>query len=263
VLIGRIGNRQLGRTLRAPLSLGVGLPLLFGSAPAAAAGTGGLLFGGVTTWLGMLAALLALLAPSRPGDFAGAVAIVVVGALLGAIAARRLQRQRTRPGATNTATVVRRVARAMQVPGAHAGSSSRRSSADGATRVGSPSLGSSVEGAKVLEAARSRFLGLQAAWDAGDVQALGRLTTPDMLRELLAVLNDRVGGPSRTDVITLHAELLELEELGAAWLASVEFSGLIRESAEQGAVPFRELWMLAAAKDGAPSWRLARQQALL
>ena len=49
----------------------------------------------------------------------------------------------------------------------------------------------------------------------------------------------------------------------AAWLASVEFSGLIRESAEKGAVPFRELWMLAAAKDGAPSWRLARQQALL
>jgi len=27
-------------------------------------------------------------------------------------------------------------------------------------------------------------------------------------------------------------------------------------------VPFRELWMLAAAKDGALSWRLARQQAL-
>ena len=118
-------------------------------------------------------------------------------------------------------------------------------------------------GAEVLEAARSRFLRLQAAWDAGDVQALGHLTTPDMLQELLPVLDGRVGGPSRTDVITLHAELLDVEELGAAWLASVEFSGLIRESAEQGAVPFRELWMLAAAKDGAPSWRLARQQALL
>ena len=103
----------------------------------------------------------------------------------------------------------------------------------------------------------------QAAWDAGDVQALGHLTTPDMLQELLLVLGNRVGGPSRTDVITLHATLLDVEELGAAWLASVEFSGLIRESAEQGAVPFRELWMLAAAKDGAPSWRLARQQALL
>ncbi len=95
------------------------------------------------------------------------------------------------------------------------------------------------------------------------MQALGQLTTPDMLQELLPVLNNRGGAPSRTDVITLHAELLGLEELGPSWLASVEFSGLIRESAEQGAVPFRELWMLAAAKDGTPSWRLARQQALL
>jgi len=94
------------------------------------------------------------------------------------------------------------------------------------------------------------------------VQALGYLTTPDMLRELLPMLTARTAGASRTDVITLHAELVGLEELGAAYLASVEFSGLIRESAEQGAVPFRELWMLACEKDGSPSWRLARQQAL-
>ena len=248
MLIGRAGTWQLGRTLRAPLSLGVGLPLLFGSAPAAAAETSGLLLGGVTTWLGMLAALLALLAPSRPGDVAGAVAIVVVGALLGAIAAKRWQRLRPRQGATSAGAVASAAALALR--------STR-------VRAASSSLGSGVDSARVLEEARSRFLGLQAAWDAGDVQALGRLTTPEMLRELLAVLNDRVGGPSRTDVITLHAELLELEELGAAWLASVEFSGLIRESTEQGAVPFRELWMLAAAKDGATSWRLARQQALL
>ena len=119
-----------------------------------------------------------------------------------------------------------------------------------------------LDGAEVLEAARARFLRLQAAWDAGDVQALGHLTTPAMLAELLPMLTTRGVGASRTDVITLHAELLGLEELGAAYLASVEFSGLIRESAEQGAVPFRELWMLACEKDGSPSWRLARQQAL-
>jgi predicted lipid-binding transport protein (Tim44 family) len=115
----------------------------------------------------------------------------------------------------------------------------------------------------VLDAARTRFLRLQAAWDAADVHALGHLTTPDMLQELLSVLTTRTGAASRTDVITLHAELLDVEEIGAAWLASIEFSGLIRESAEQGAVPFRELWMLASDKSGAPSWRLARQQALL
>ncbi|HWK85567.1 MAG TPA: hypothetical protein VNS61_17720, partial [Caldimonas sp.] len=86
--------------------------------------------------------------------------------------------------------------------------------------------------------------------------------TPDMLEELLHMLTARGSGPSRTDVISLHAELLGLEELGVAYLASVEFSGLIRESAERGAVPFRELWMLACMKDGTPSWRLARQQSL-
>jgi hypothetical protein len=85
-----------------------------------------------------------------------------------------------------------------------------------------------------------------------------------MLEELLHVLTARESRTSRTDVISLHAELVALEELGAAYLACIEFSGLIRESAEQGEVPFRELWMLAGTKDEAtPSWRLARQQALL
>ena len=237
---------RVARQWRAPLSLGLGVPLLLGSSPVAAAGAGGVVVGGLTTWLGMFAALLALLAPRRPGDVAGAAAVVVVGALFFVVVVRRRQRERS-PVAT--------AAIDLGVDGGLAASLF-----EGVRRDTSPA---SVNGAEVLEAARSRFLRLQAAWDAGDVQTLGHLTTPDMLQELLLVLGNRVGGPSRTDVITLHATLLDVEELGAAWLASVEFSGLIRESAEQGAVPFRELWMLAAAKDGAPSWRLARQQALL
>jgi predicted lipid-binding transport protein (Tim44 family) len=121
-----------------------------------------------------------------------------------------------------------------------------------------------LDGEQVLDAARGRFMRLQAAWDAADVSALRSLTTPEMLEELLHVLTARESRTSRTDVISLHAELLCLEELGAAYLASIEFSGLIRESAEAGEVPFRELWMLAGTKgDDVPSWRLARQQALL
>ena len=131
------------------------------------------------------------------------------------------------------------------------------------TRRAQLAIPAGLDGEQVLAAARGRFIGLQAAWDAGDVSALQSLTTPEMLEELMHVLAAREAGTSRTDVITLHAELLGLEELSADYLASVEFSGLIRESAEQGAVPFRELWMLACTKDGTPSWRLARQQALL
>ena len=238
---------RLARQWRAPLSLGLGVPLLLGSSPVAAAGAGGVLVGSVTTWLGMFAALLALLAPRRPGDLAGAAAVIVVAALLFAVVVRRWLREPAQRAAAAEVAVDAAAVAVSLFAGARRGGSS------------SPS----VNVAEVLEAARSRFLRLQAAWDEGDVHALGHLTTPDMLQELLPVLRNRVGGPSRTDVITLHATLLDVEELGAAWLASVEFSGLIRESAEQGAVPFRELWMLAAEKDGAPSWRLARQQALL
>ena len=120
-----------------------------------------------------------------------------------------------------------------------------------------------LDRAIVLEDIRSGFMRLQAAWDARDVQAMKSLTTPEMLDELLHVLTVRgAGATTRTDVVSLHAELLALDELGPAWLASVEFSGLIRESVERDAVPFRELWMLARMKDDAPAWRLARQQSL-
>ncbi len=146
---------------------------------------------------------------------------------------------------------------------ARAGASGRGAPCSIMARTAHFAIPPGLDGEQVLAAARGRFMGLQAAWDAGDVPTLQNLTTPEMLEELLHVLTSREAKTGRTDVITLHAELLGLEELSAAYLASVEFSGLIRESAEQGAVPFRELWMLACTKDGTPSWRLARQQALL
>jgi len=237
--------RRLPRGWRQTVSLGLGVPLLLGSAPAAAAGSGGLVLGGLAPWIGLLAALWALLAPRHPADLTGAATVAAFGAIVLTSAVWSWRRQRAR--------------RSADARGRPGGALVSRRAVGGALATVVPA---GLDGAEVLEVARSRFLRLQAAWDAGDVQALGYLTTPDMLRELLPMLTARTAGASRTDVITLHAELVGLEELGAAYLASVEFSGLIRESAEQGAVPFRELWMLACEKDGSPSWRLARQQAL-
>ncbi|MEO5845887.1 MAG: hypothetical protein ABIQ33_13710, partial [Caldimonas sp.] len=133
---------RLPRRWRAPLSLGLGVPLLLGSSPAAAAGTGGaLIAGSVTTWLGMLAALLALLAPRRPGDVAGAAAVVVVAALFFAVLAWRRQQQRTRSRAGRVAAGAGRPTRSLF---------------DSVPRVASPAA-AAVDGAEVLEAARSRF----------------------------------------------------------------------------------------------------------
>ena len=251
MLIGRrrFGlRRRLGPSPRLSLSLAFGLPLLLGSAPAAAAGSIGA-FGGLTTWIGVLAALWTLLAPRQSAGssgsawLAGAATAVLVSGYWG------WKRRRGRVG-----TALRKSA-AVPLPW----SGSPRVSMVGQASMPWP-VG--LDAKQVLEAARSRFIHLQAAWDDADVPALGTLTTPDMLEQLLPVLSVRGEGPNRTEVITLHAELLGVEEVGGGYLASVEFSGLIRESAERGAVPFRELWMLASASEGAQSWRLARQQTL-
>ena len=104
---------------------------------------------------------------------------------------------------------------------------------------------------------------LQAAWDLGDLERLRAHTTPQMFDDLLQELPMRGTGPNRTDVLTLDAVLLGFEQIDSRYVASVEFSGMIRESAECGAAPFKEVWMLICAGDEMRDWRLARQQALL
>lgn len=120
-----------------------------------------------------------------------------------------------------------------------------------------------VQDAGLLAHARAQFVELQAAWDRGDVAALGALTTAEMLDELLCQLPARGPGPNRTDVLSLDARVLAVDQLGPLELASIEFSGVVCESPERGPVPFREVWMLARSGADAGTWRLARQQALL
>lgn len=235
------------------LSLGLGLPLLLGLDPAAAADTADQTVTGITTGLGLFAALWAVVgvggAPVGAGGLVAAAS--GVAALASGIWLWRLQRARY----GDSPLVVRR-GRLDASPAASAAAA-----APLAPRMPA-SLPAGFDGAAVLEAARTRFLRLQAAWDVADVATLQGLTTPDMLDELMLVLAARVAGPSRTDVVSLQAELLGLEELSAVYVASVEFSGVICESAEQGPVPFRELWMLASTKDDPLAWKLARQQSL-
>lgn len=120
-----------------------------------------------------------------------------------------------------------------------------------------------AQDAGLLAHARAHFVALQAAWDCGDVTALGALTTAEMLDDLLCQLPARGPGPNRTDVLSLDARLLAIDQFGPLELASVEFSGMVCESPERGPVPFREVWMLARSGADTGTWRLARQQALL
>lgn len=126
-------------------------------------------------------------------------------------------------------------------------------------------LPAGIEKLALLAELRRLFVSLQTAWDLAEMQSLRLLTTPEMFDELCfdSPCAAAVRASSCTDVVTLRAELLGFEVLAGMQLASVEFSGLIREAADQGAVPFREFWILARSNAGSTGWRLARHQALL
>lgn len=115
---------------------------------------------------------------------------------------------------------------------------------------------------EVLRLACLSFVGFQSAWDRADLRALASMASAPLFDELRRQLVDRGPGPNHTEVVQLDARLLDTEELGQAFVASVEFSGLIRERPQDPAAPFRELWLLAKPKMAGTGWQLAQVQSL-
>lgn len=113
-----------------------------------------------------------------------------------------------------------------------------------------------------LQQAKRQFVVLQQAWDAADDSLLSDLMTDELLANIRLQLQERGDRPNRTDVVTLDAELLGVEIVDEHHVASVEFSGMIREEVSAGATPFREVWSLTKPQDGSSGWLLASVQAL-
>lgn len=117
-----------------------------------------------------------------------------------------------------------------------------------------------------LKAAKSNFILLQAAWDQADMSTLRAMMTDDMVSEIGSQLAERErhtgGAVNLTEVQMLQAQLLGIEELGGEYMASVEFSGMIREDRNAGPSPFREVWNMTKPKDGSRGWLVAGVQAL-
>ncbi|WP_028217902.1 Tim44 domain-containing protein [Paraburkholderia oxyphila] len=108
-----------------------------------------------------------------------------------------------------------------------------------------------------LRNAKVYFVRLQAAWDVGNVEDIREFTTPEMFAEIRVDLAGRGTQPNQTDVVQLNADLLAVEERGNEYLASVRFSGLIREEAGAAATPFVEIWNLSKSRTSGEGWLLA------
>jgi predicted lipid-binding transport protein (Tim44 family) len=108
-----------------------------------------------------------------------------------------------------------------------------------------------------LRNAKVHFVRLQAAWDAGNLDDIREFTTPEMFAEIKMDLSERGAEVNKTDVVTLEAQLLGIESAAAQHIASVRFSGMIREKSGEAAQPFGEVWNLAKPASGTGGWLLA------
>jgi predicted lipid-binding transport protein (Tim44 family) len=113
-----------------------------------------------------------------------------------------------------------------------------------------------------LRHAKTYFIRLQAAWDRADASDIRDFTTPEMFAEMKLQLQERGAAANHTDVVSLDAELLGIETQGDGYLASVKFSGMIREAENAPAEPFAEVWNLSKPVSGQGGWVLAGIQQL-
>lgn len=122
------------------------------------------------------------------------------------------------------------------------------------------------DSAGFLEVSRANFIKLQAAWDRADIDSLKAMMTDGMLAQIQTQLLEREAhtGESHntTEVVMLEAQLLGIEAFPQEYMASVEFSGLIREEPSAGPAPFREVWNITRSKSGGGGWLVAGVQAL-
>jgi predicted lipid-binding transport protein (Tim44 family) len=157
---------------------------------------------------------------------------------------------------------------------AGSGSSMAGAAAAGGSMIGSALAGSQSWGIPAgfdadgfLAAAKRNFVTLQDAWDRADIGTLRSMMTDGMVGEIRQQLAEREthtgGKPNKTEVVMLDAQLLGIEELPDAYMASVEFSGMIREDLSSGPSPFREVWnMTKPTSGGGGGWLVAGVQAL-
>ncbi|MDO8812492.1 MAG: Tim44-like domain-containing protein [Gallionella sp.] len=124
-----------------------------------------------------------------------------------------------------------------------------------ATSAGNIPAGFPVE--NFLRSAKTSFIRLQAANDRKDLSDIREYTTPEMFAEISMQMQERDDAPQKTDVIAISGELLEVAEEGDKAIATVRFTGQLREN---NGVPENvdEIWHVQKnLRDDKSMWLLA------
>jgi predicted lipid-binding transport protein (Tim44 family) len=105
-----------------------------------------------------------------------------------------------------------------------------------------------------LATAKAQFIEIQSVWDSGNLDKLRDYMTDDLIAEVKPEILAR-NENNVTEVVLLNAELLGIEAVSGGHLASVRYSGMLREAKEAEAFRFEEVWNLYKADNA--GWLLA------
>ena len=109
-----------------------------------------------------------------------------------------------------------------------------------------------------LRAAKGHFIRLQEAYDRADVSDIREYTTPEVFAEIQLQLQERGGAPNKTDVLQLNAAMLNVVTENDLVIASVRFTGQLREAEGAPATPLDEIWHIQkSATDQNAAWYVA------
>jgi len=243
----------------APAPTQVGKPA---AAPAAAAPAAAAKPAGMSRFLGPLAGLAAglgiaaLLSHFGMGEGMANMLLILALVMAAVFVVRLLMRKRT-PEAGMQYAGAGSAAPANFTPARFEGSGvpgGTHSAGAGATVAANVPAGFDVEG--FLRQAKLNFVRLQAANDRGDMDDIREFTSPEMFAEIKMQHQERSGRTQETDVMQLNAELLEVVTEDSRHIASVHFTGQLRE--DNGAPEaFAETWHLVKPADGSRGWNVA------
>lgn len=277
-----MGSQSSNVTSRAPASSAAPSTMQKSAAAPAAAGAaaGAAAKSGASKWLGPLAGIaagLGIAAMLSHFGLGGAMGDFLMVALLAAVAifAIMFVMRLLRGGSAQPAMQGANAGSAQQPPPAmmrEAAAPASTTAAAQANTQGNGALSSAGFGSdaaqseqnwfipadfdsqRFLQEAKQQFVAIQKVWDSGDVSQLRNFLTDDLMKELQVQLSGR-SGTNHTEVVLLNAEMLGIEQVTDGHLASVRFSGMLREQAGAEAFRFEEVWNLFKPEQG--GWLLA------
>lgn len=105
--------------------------------------------------------------------------------------------------------------------------------------------------------AKMIFIRMQAANDTADINDLRNFTTPELFADLRLDIQERGPAAQHTDVVEVHAEVLDFAQEPDRQIVSVHYHGKVIEVAGEEPVAFDEVWHLVKPTDDSRNWAIA------